>query len=62
MNFPYHKLSIKIVIQSGEFGVKSNHNFYLTSFFFLITQLILKFVDIVRKNLCLVNFGRESVK
>ena len=60
MNFPYHKLSI--VIQSGEFGVKSNHNFYLTSFFFLITQLILKFVDIVRKNFYLVNFGRESVQ
>lgn len=62
MNFPYHNLSIKIVIQPGEFDVKSNHNFYLTFFFFLITQLILKFVDIVRKNSYLVNLGRESVE
>ena len=53
---------LKIVIQPGEFGVKSNHNFYLMSFFFLITQLILKFVDIVRKNFYLVNLGRESVR
>lgn len=60
----FHIIScqLKIVIQPGEFGVKSNHNFYLTFFFFLITQLILKFVDIVRKNFYLVNFGRESVK
>ena len=49
------------MIQPGEFGVKSNHNFYLTFFFFLITQLILKFVDIVRKNSYLINLGRESV-